>query len=202
MPENYKGWIQSYTGKQVFPLELNASMLDWRSFAHAASNICRFGGHTKRFYSIAEHSVYVSRRAGELAEHRKEPQKRVRYVRRWGLIHEGAEAFGFVDLPRPVKYHPDMKAYKKCEHEAMMVVANWAGLEPKEPWEVHQADFDLLATEARDLMSPMHPEWVREVPDIIFGLKDLDLTKPLDPRSAEQEFLLEAYRLGMWTPEE
>jgi hypothetical protein len=62
--------------------------------AHALSNVCRFAGHIRRFNSVAEHSVLVSRiveaRTGD------------RYWSAAALLHDGHEAYIW-DAPSPVK---------------------------------------------------------------------------------------------------
>jgi hypothetical protein len=56
---------------------------------HALGNICRYGGHCRNFYSVAQHSVYASFMAP-------------RGKRKAALLHDGTEAY-LVDLIRPVK---------------------------------------------------------------------------------------------------
>jgi len=53
-------WIETYTGKQFYPLDPYPEDIDVRDIAHALSNLCRFTGHCRAFYSVAEHSIYVS----------------------------------------------------------------------------------------------------------------------------------------------
>lgn len=62
--------------------------------AHALSNVCRFAGHIRRFNSVAEHSVLVSRIV--------EAQTAGSYWPAVALLHDGHEAYVW-DAPSPVK---------------------------------------------------------------------------------------------------
>jgi hypothetical protein len=84
-----RGYIQTYTGVQF---HLEDPLFRMTDIAHALSMQCRFAGHVKRFYSVAEHSVIVSLLMQELSL--GDPME--------GLLHDAAEAY-LVDMPRPWK---------------------------------------------------------------------------------------------------
>lgn len=68
--------------------------IDIKDIGHALSNICRFAGHVKEFYSVAEHSVAV---AAWLRKQGFAPG-----VQMAGLLHDAHEAYTG-DLPTPLK---------------------------------------------------------------------------------------------------
>lgn len=84
------------------------------SIGHSLSMQCRYTGHVKRFYSVAEHSVYVSRmlgyfydKAGYQEKLKKIPLHTSRVnlgnaLRMSGLAHDWGEAF-VGDVSSPVK---------------------------------------------------------------------------------------------------
>src|SRR5579885_2784587 len=82
-------WIQTYCGVAFYPLDPRPEEILIEDIAHALSMLCRFTGHVKRFYSVAQHCVYVS--------HRCDPKDAL-----WGLLHDAAEAY-LNDISRPVK---------------------------------------------------------------------------------------------------
>jgi hypothetical protein len=131
--------LQTYTGKAVNPLALEADAIDILDIAHALSHLCRFNGHCRQFYSVAEHSVRMSRIVP-------------RESGMWGLLHDAAEAY-LVDLPRPVKLSRGLgELYKIAERRALQVIAQRFGLSWPEPAEFKYFDNVLLMTEQRDLM--------------------------------------------------
>ena len=160
-------WILTHTGRRFFPLAPRVEDIDPRDFAHALSLLCRFNGHCRVFYSVAEHSVRVSRALSpDLAL--------------WGLLHDAGEAY-LADVPRPLKRN--LVGYREAEERVLRAVATRFGLPWPLPAEVAAADDRLLATEARDLMAPMPPgapPFAEPFPDTIV---------PWSPGDAERKFL-------------
>lgn len=54
-------WMQTYTGRQFWPLDPLPEDVFIEDIAHALSMQCRYAGHVTRFYSVAEHSVLIAR---------------------------------------------------------------------------------------------------------------------------------------------
>ena len=89
------GWLETVTGKEFSIAEPTAKMVDVADIAHALSHLCRFGGHSKTFYSVGQHSVYAYKVAEDYYPKDKNLQMAV-------LLHDGSEAYT-TDLIRPLK---------------------------------------------------------------------------------------------------
>ena len=144
-----KSWIQTHSGHQFYPLDPNPLQITILDIAHALSNVCRYTGHVMRFYSVAEHSVIVSR-----------------YVPRelalWGLLHDAAEAY-LVDVPSPIKGR--LEGYAEIEERVEEAVCERFKLPWPMPYEVKRIDHAILADEQTQLMvNPPAPRWFPERP--------------------------------------
>ena len=132
-------WMQTYTGRAFTPLTPRPEDIDLLDIAHALSNQCRFAGHTIRFYSVAEHSVYVSRVV----------PPGLAGLARAALLHDAAEAY-VGDIATPIRNAcPDISAFEK---RLAGTITGMLGLEPEIPQDVKEADVRMAATEARDFM--------------------------------------------------
>lgn len=138
-------WIQTYEARQFWPTAPALEDIGIHDIAHALSNLCRYGGHTEWFYSVAQHCVLVSESV---------PEKYALY----GLLHDASEAY-LVDVPRPIKHEPEMGFYRSVEHGLQSLIYSRFGLDPHEPECLKVADNQLLVTEQRDLMKPPPVAW-------------------------------------------
>lgn len=160
-------WIQTHSGRAFWPLDPRAEEMAIEDVAHSLSQLCRFNGHCRRFYSVAQHSVLASRIAA--------PRHAL-----WTLLHDAAEAY-LGDMTRPLK--KSLTAFGIAENRVLKVVAQKFGLEWPMPEAVKRADNTMLVTEARDLMSRPPSPW---------GMAEKPLTgkiKPWSSRVAERRFL-------------
>lgn len=162
-------WIQTYSGKRFNPTNPYVDAIVIQDIAHALSNICRFTGHCSDFYSVAQHSVLVSYICN---------QENALY----GLLHDGSEAY-CQDIASPIKKTAEFSAYRNMEERLQIAVCKRFGLPAKEPIDVKKADLLLLATEARDLMAPLRPDWESNVKPLPFKII------PLSPVEAKKLFL-------------
>jgi 5'-deoxynucleotidase YfbR-like HD superfamily hydrolase len=168
-------WIQTYSGRRFCPTNPNPDAIVIQDIAHSLAMQCRFSGHVKKFYSVAQHSVlvsYICDSADAL----------------WGLMHDASEAY-LVDVPRPLKRSGKFDAYLRFEAEMQRAVCTRFGLPEKEPPSVKRADTILLATEARDLMSPLHPDWTQACDPLPFKID------PLPPDKAKDLFMKRFFEL-------
>ena len=179
--------IVTYTGKIIKPLSPDPEKIDIVDIAHSLSNQCRFTGHTREFYSTAQHSVLVS----EITDYDDAL---------WGLLHDASEAY-LSDIARPIKNTGSFgDIYRKAEAKLEIAVALRFGLiEPLEgpissvgmPPTVKWADDVLLRSEMRDLM----PEVIRTDGWYSSGeFLDTEID-PWEPGVSEQMFLLRFYDL-------
>lgn len=114
--------------------------------AHALSNLCRYGGHSRRFYSVAEHSVVVSHLV----------PSRYALV---GLLHDASEAY-CGDVASPLKrLIPD---YRRIEDRVQEAIANHFNLPFPFPKEVHVADKRAYLTERRMITDGTDALWHTE----------------------------------------
>jgi uncharacterized protein len=133
------GGIVTYSGLIIEPLNPDPELINIEDIAHALSNMCRFTGHVRQFYSVAQHSVY----AGQVVSEEN---------RMWALLHDASEAY-LADIARPVKHAFGLgEVYREAEEKLMEAVAEKFGLSLPMPKEVHWADDMLLRSEQRDLM--------------------------------------------------
>lgn len=170
-------WIQTYTGKK-FCLGLPiADVIDIVDIAHALSNLCRFNGHCKQFYSVAQHSVFVhDLLAGESRE-----------IRFAGLMHDAAEAY-IGDVPSPIKHQ--VIGLLSAEEDISLEIAHRFCIDHLlfSSEQIKHADMVALATEKRDLMAPEPEPWV-DLP----APADEEII-PLGPIEAREEFIERYFR--------
>lgn len=167
-------WTQTYTGKMFYPFDPRPDDVCIEDIAHALAMQCRFNGHCREFYSVAQHSVIVSMNVPACDAMK-------------GLLHDAAEAY-VGDLVRPIKKHlPEFRVIEEAVHSAICLAFR---IEPSLPNSVLWADRCALMTEKRDLMAKPPAEWEETAKPFT------ERIKPWLPALAERAFLERFVQLG------
>lgn len=121
---------------------------------HALSNLCRFGGHTKYFYSVAQHSMMV-------CQYLKDNGYGV-YIQLLGLIHDFVEGY-MVDLPRPIKVM--FPEYSRAEDELFKIILETLNIEfpSEEEWSTIKFADNIILLHEANLLDVNKNNWAPKV---------------------------------------
>lgn len=156
----------------VYPTRCQVDILD---IAHALSNLCRFNGHTRSFYSVAQHSV--------MAATIVPPEHALA-----ALLHDAHEAY-IGDVSTPLKQL--VPTYRDIERQIAQRIRGHFAVPLNLSPEVEHADMVMLATEKRDLMPATDQHWVQ-----LDGIEPLPIRiSPQTPERARADFLSMYYAL-------
>jgi hypothetical protein len=180
-------WILTFTGKKFDLLDPQVEQICIEDIAHALSNQCRFAGHTKHFYSVAQHSIILAENVVKQNEINPALQLRA-------LLHDAAEAY-MNDIPAPMKWILGERL--KVIEDGIQAKIHEA-LIPKlvDGYDrIKKADLQMLALEKINLLPDHAEKW-----EILEGIQPLEISQPDDIRwswanSAAKKKFIDAYKL-------
>lgn len=167
-----------------------------QDIAHGLGRVCRFAGHTNRFYSVAEHCVQVARFVP--VEHA-----------RAALLHDASEAF-IGDVTRPLKaLLPDYREIEARIEDAIATrflsafersfVASEFPADPLKAPVIKAVDLAMCLVEARELMPNVPGYWTSLPvdPDVMDRCRSARLNCDR-PEFATAAWLRQWNRYGHW----
>jgi 5'-nucleotidase len=173
---NKNSYIQTFTGKQITPIMPDPKDICIEDIAHALSNQCRWTGHVREFYSVANHCILGS------------------YYAPLGhklpfLLHDASEAY-LSDVARPIKQQQEFKIYREIEGRLLYAIETVFKLPHGilECSTIKNIDKRMLHTEWRDLINDFNKEskidrdWANDPYEdrIVYCMQ---------PKDAEQKYL-------------
>jgi 5'-deoxynucleotidase YfbR-like HD superfamily hydrolase len=170
-----KAFIATASGKKFFLLEPRLEDIDIYDIAHALALQCRWTGHTKYHYSIAQHSYYCSFIGPDSEAFDR-------------LMHDAAEAY-IGDMNRPLKHYTQAGIfYRKVEANVQAAIAQRFGFSVVEPISVKLADNSMLYIEKDQITNAKFEEaqvWESYKEDAVVRVSIEEWT----PAKAKQMFL-------------
>lgn len=162
-------WIQTHTGKRIFPLRLQPEDIDIRDIAHALSLQCRYAGHIPEHYSVAQHCLFcydwAQIRPGSLWTNAQFDTLLLAI-----LLHDASEAY-LTDIPRPLKVQDIFSGYRDLESHVQRMIFDRFGL--NESWyyssTIKAIDNEILVWESQELRAG--EDWCE-----VYGCRPADLS--------------------------
>ncbi len=177
-----EGWIGLYGGGAIHFAAPEQDEIVLEDIAHSLSQLCRFNGHTRRLYSVAEHACLLS---DWVMGHGATPMDGLT-----ALHHDDAE-YVTGDMARPLKV--TMPQFKAAEAVLDEAIARKFGTEYPLPKWLKAIDSRIIRDEKLGVMLPTPMDW---------GVNDLE---PLGvefwhvlgrfPRVAKRRYLERHHRL-------
>lgn len=186
--------IETRSGRGINLLDPDPDSLTIEDIAYGASNQCRFGGHVKYFYSVAEHSLLCAHLARDLDI---EKQRSI-------FLHDAHEAY-LGDIPTPIKrmltgFSEIIDVFDRALVKRFNLKVGFDFPELKE------IDHLALSIEAKDLMAYNKDNWydgglIKETPEIssfdVFDGQAYYFGQPHQPELARDLFLKKAQDLDL-----
>ena len=169
--------IFTYSGGFIRPLDPSPEDILIEDIAHALANQCRWTGHVRRFFSVAEHSMNVAKLV---------PQE----LKLTALLHDASEAY-LADLARPIKKAAGLgEVYLEVEERLEAAIAARFGIDPTPLGHkaVKTADEQALWAEAKKLL----PKLGEQMPEPPRGI----VIRCLTPEAAEADFIAAFFKYG------
>ena len=178
-------WIQTYSGRQFWPLTPNSDDVCIEDIAHALSLTCRYSGHCREFYSVAQHSCLMLDIYQRLSNdgYIESPHDKDRAML---LLHDAGEAY-LPDIATPIK--DKINGFMQIEHDVLCAVY------AKYDIPIHLIESPLRKTidtimlhwEKRDVMAREPADW--GLLDIPIDLQKLEPVQPWCCTEAKLRFL-------------
>lgn len=171
-------WIQTYSGGKFYPLDPHEEDINIVDIAHALSNLCRYTGHSNKFYSVAQHSII-----GTVHLLKLYPDNEI--LAKQFLLHDATEAY-INDIARPLKQY--LTLYKTIEDNIAKII--YKKFKVSYPFDrvIKIIDNSLLYEESKILMLGTD-EWSYDMKEELIPIDIVDM-KFLNPGDAETDFLL------------
>jgi len=163
--------IQTFTGRVVRPFNLKPNDVSLEDIAHALSMKTRYTGHGIKFYSVAEHSILMSRWIDEDEDGCVEGAL-------YALLHDATETY-LPDVASPMKKH--FPGFKELENNISDAIFTYFEMDPCVPKIIKEVDTSILLTEMQQNM---------RFPPNLVGVEKLDVKLQFwSPEKAEKEFI-------------
>ena len=172
--DSMEPWIELITGGRFY---YGKPQYDIGAIAHSLSMLCRFTGHCRKFYSVAEHSVLVSRIMED--QGLGDPME--------GLLHDAVESV-LSDVARPAKIL--LKDYKALDRALDIAMRKQFVLPETMSEGCRKADGIALLIEAKELMPNKGENFTGMSDEIVLAAKKATyIVAAWTPENARERFM-------------
>lgn len=130
--QHQDGFFNTVSGRKIDLNNPTGQMINISDIAHGLAHICRFGGHTQHYYSVAQHSILVMKLA---------PQ----HLKFAALMHDAPEAY-LGDVIKPLK-NIIGTAYTDIEHKFETLICERFGVSQEDVKAIKPYDKEAIEIE-------------------------------------------------------